>query len=276
MNYVYITLQDLNDKILTFMSNKNSSDYKFLSTSQQIEDSKQQFIKNNKSTIIAKIDLDAMKLLPIDQVLVEQPPVVLTHYVPVGAPIESNTIESDTIDKPPVELTYSLIMENINKHLPVDVPIESKTIESETIESETIDKPPVELTYSLIMENINKHLPVDVPIESETIESETIESETIESETIESDGIFHKMKIIQYGKGVALIPSYNHKDFCKKYNHDGCGNTGWWNKNCDGWFFKKQFLKNLIINGAELDESITAFQLSAIFKEDESSVETVD
>ena len=244
MNYVYITLQDLNDKILTFMSNKNSSDYKFLSTSQQIEDSKQQFIKNNKSTIIAKIDLDAMKLLPIDQVLVEQPPVVLTHYVPVGAPIESNTIESDTI--------------------------------KEKIESDTIDKPPVELTYSLIMENINKHLPVDVPIESETIESETIESETIESDAIESDGIFHKMKIIQYGKGVALIPSYNHKDFCKKYNHDGCGNTGWWNKNCDGWFFKKQFLKNLIINGAELDESITAFQLSAIFKEDESSVETVD
>ena len=226
MNYIYITLQDLNDDLLTFMSKNITQCEKYTWPSEKIEHLKQRFIKANTNAIIAKIDLNTMKLLPIDKVLVEQPPVALTYYVNVDAPIESETIESATSEEK----------------------IESETINSDTIESATSE---------------------------EKIESPKIESPKIESDTSESEGIFHKMKIILYGKGVALIPSYNQKDSCKKYTDDGCGNTGWWNKNCNGWFFKKQFLKNLIINGAELDESITAFQLSSIFQNNESSVEKV-
>ena len=289
MNYIYITLQDLNDDLLTFMSKNITQCEKYTWPSEKIEHLKQRFIKANTNAIIAKIDLNTMKLLPIDKVLVEQPPVALTYYVNVDAPIESETIESATSEeKIESETINSDTIESATSEEKIESPkIESDT--SEEIESATFEKIEEKIESAKIESDTSEEVEsatfeeIEEKIESTTfeeieekIESPKIESPKIESDTSESEGIFHKMKIILYGKGVALIPSYNQKDSCKKYTDDGCGNTGWWNKNCNGWFFKKQFLKNLIINGAELDESITAFQLSAIFKEDESSVETVD
>jgi len=65
------------------------------------------------------------------------------------------------------------------------------------------------------------------------------------------------MNCIPYGKGYILIPNKTHKDYGKKYY-----NNGWWIKTkngLSGWFFKKQYLTDLMINGVNLYESYIPF-----------------
>jgi len=178
MNYVYITLQDLDNDFLTFISKKVKNDNDYISSSLKIKNLKQKFIKANASAVIAKIDLNTMKLEPLE--------IKSTKQIPVNT--------SDTLT---TLATSSIIQDG-------------------------------------------------------------------HDESALPDEIFDGMKIISYGKGIVLIPSSEHIHYGKGYYEDGCGNQGWWNKNCNGWFFKKQFLQNLITNGAELDESIDADKLTAL------------
>ena len=56
----------------------------------------------------------------------------------------------------------------------------------------------------------------------------------------------------KYGKGYMLYPPDDHPDWGTKYYDNGIGDTGWWNKNKSGWFFKKEYIKPLIAGGAKV------------------------
>lgn len=58
---------------------------------------------------------------------------------------------------------------------------------------------------------------------------------------------FSEMIIRKYGKGYVLIPPEDHELFGEKYINE---NRGWWNKNAQGWFFKKNFLQSFLDLGA--------------------------
>lgn len=60
---------------------------------------------------------------------------------------------------------------------------------------------------------------------------------------------FSGFNLHPHGKGYQLIAPYGHKDEGKKYYHNG-----WWKPKLNAWFFKKEFIKYLIDNGAHLNE----------------------
>lgn len=58
-------------------------------------------------------------------------------------------------------------------------------------------------------------------------------------ENIEPELPYNGFPIRKYGKGYVLIPPQGHELYGKKYINE---NRGLWNRNADGWFFRKQFL----------------------------------
>ena len=59
---------------------------------------------------------------------------------------------------------------------------------------------------------------------------------------------FDKVKSIKaYGKGYMVYPKKTHVDYGRKYWGDG-----WWNDTAKGWFFKAEYLEDLLGSGGTL------------------------
>lgn len=58
---------------------------------------------------------------------------------------------------------------------------------------------------------------------------------------------FRDFTIRTYGKGFVLIAPEGHPSYGAKYINE---NRGFWNKNANGWFFRKTFLKSFLDQGA--------------------------
>lgn len=67
-----------------------------------------------------------------------------------------------------------------------------------------------------------------------------------EYEDYEMEEDLSTMTIEDYGKGYLLRPCDDDERFGEKYLLEG-----WWNKNANGWFFKKDYLHDLLLMGAD-------------------------
>ncbi len=67
-----------------------------------------------------------------------------------------------------------------------------------------------------------------------------------EYEDYEMEEDLSTMTIEDYGKGYLLRPCEDDERFGEKYLLEG-----WWNRKANGWFFKKDYLHNLLVMGAD-------------------------
>jgi hypothetical protein len=80
--------------------------------------------------------------------------------------------------------------------------------------------------------------------------SQTKSKKVVSKMTKSPKQLFTNMTLKVFGKGYLLSCKKTHKDWGTKYYNDG-----WWNSKQNAWFFKKEFINNLMVNGAVLEES---------------------
>jgi len=117
----------------------------------------------------------------------------------------------------------------------------------------TMTVPPFEFATPDEEEAANRHQ--SVSFQNEAIVISTIpEDEEVSPlgafETVEPELPYQGFPIRKYGKGYVLIPPKGHELYGKKYINE---NRGLWNRNADGWFFRKQFLSKFKALGGVME-----------------------